>query len=525
MILRLSNRQLFIFGLVVLIIGLAIGSVSLTYPFGRDQGFYAYAGKLLLEGKMNYLYVFDIKPPGSHFLFALAQFFAGESMFNIRVLDILWQTLTSFILFLIAFRLTNQKVLSLISSFLYLLLYFRQDYWHTLQADGMLNLPFAVSILLLISSYDKHSFVKIFLAGILFSMALLFKYTVISFLPLAFICFLYSNKEIRSIKFKNILVFFLGISSLAGLTAALYILSGSFNEMINIQFVQTPLYTKIAYETEYADFIINQLIRLFTISVYAPLIYFSLFAMVLLVLKRKFDFTNALLMSWVISSLFSLIIQWKFYYYHFHVITPALSLGAVLFVSSAQMYINKSKRKLLLAGFSIIFAGFIAFASKPYLGNYETLFSFLSGKQTLKEVYIKNGFTTDSVFMINKSFDAVDFVNQNTGQDDKIYVWGYDPLIYYLSGRKCVSRFVYNIPLLWKGENRELRKEFMYEMNKSNPKLILVESGDPLYFISGYNEDSKRLLERFPEFREFISAKYIFRKSIDDYDFYELKSW
>ena len=131
--LSLSNRQLFTFGLVVLLIGAVIGSVSLTYPFGRDQAIYAYAGKLLLEGKMNYLHVFDLKPPGIHILFSLIQLIFGESMFSARIFDILWQSLTAFVIALISFRLQAGKFLSLLSSFFYLFLYYRLDYWHTLQ--------------------------------------------------------------------------------------------------------------------------------------------------------------------------------------------------------------------------------------------------------------------------------------------------------------------------------------------------------------------------------------------------------
>lgn len=525
MILRLSNRQLFIYGLVIILFGISIGSVSLTYPFGRDQGFYAYIGKLLLEGKMNYLYAFDLKPPGSQFLFAFAQFISGETMFNFRIFDMVWQTLTAYVLFIIAHRLTQNKLLALLASFLYLLLYYRQDYWHTLQADGSLNLPFAICVLLLISSYDRHSFVKIFLAGIMFTAALLFKYTIISFLPLVIICFFISGKEIFSIRIKNIAMFLLGIAVLAGITVILYVSTGAFKEFVNIQFVQTPLYTKIAYETETSEFITSQLIRLFSISVYAPLIYFSLFSLLFLLFKRKMNFVQALLFSWIISSLFSLIVQWKFYYYHFLVIIPALSLGVVIFGSLVSDYISISKRKLVTVIFAVFFVGYIAYAFKPYIENYGTLSSFISGKQTLKEVYIKNGFTADSVFMIRKTFNAIDYVSQNTNTDDLIYVWGYDPLVYYLSGRKCVSRFIYNVPLLWKGENTEFRKEFMNELNNKNPKLILVTSGDPLYFISGYNEDSKQLLERFSEFTAFIKEKYVFKRRIDDYDFYELKNW
>jgi hypothetical protein len=241
--------------------------------------------------------------------------------------------------------------------------------------------------------------------------------------------------------------------------------------------------------------------------------------------KRKIDFNLAILFSWIISSLFSLIVQWKFYHYHFLVIIPPISIGAVLFVSVFLNAIKENRKKIVLGIFGIILAGFIVYAAKPYKDNYATLFSFLSGKQTLREVYIKNGTTTDSVFMISKTFNAVDYVNQHTEHKDNIYVWGYDPLVYYLSGRECVSRFVYNMPLLWKGENKQFREEFMNELNKKAPKLIVIAQRDPVLTISGYDEDSKQALNRFPEFNDFIKSKYDFRATVNDYDFHELKNW
>ncbi len=512
------------YGLVILLIGAAIGSISLTYPYGRDQGIYAYAGKLLLEGNMNYRYVFDLKPPGIHFLFAFIQLIAGESMLSARFFDIVWQSFTGIFIFLIAFRLTGSKALSLTSAFLYILLYFRLDYWHTLQTDGSLNLLFAISVLLLLSSYENHSFLKIFFSGVLFAAALLFKYTIISFLPLLFICFILSEKELFSLRIKNIIVYCIGLLLPIISVTLLYYFSDSINELVDIQFVQTPLYTKIAYETESTKFIIDHIVRLFTYSVYSPLILFSAIAFIIVIIKKKIDFVNLLLFAWIFSAIFSLLIQWKFYYYHFLVIIPPIALGTAYGLSLTKEYL-KLKPALYKTVFIFFIIGFTLFAFKPYIQNYSTLNDYIIGKQSLNEVYIKNGFTSDSVFMIGKTFKAVEQVKQDTNPDNGIYVWGFDPLVYYLSGRKCVSRFIYNFPLLWKADNNAFRKEFMNEITKNNPKVIIVAKNDPLMFISGYNEDSKQLLQRFPEFNSFINSKYTYKTSIDDYEFYELKNW
>jgi hypothetical protein len=394
-----------------------------------------------------------------------------------------------------------------------------------MQADSMLNLPFALCVLLLILSYSEHSFIKIFLSGILFALALMFKYTVISFLPLVVICFLISANDLKSIRIKNIFVFLFGTISLCGAAALWYSFAGGLSDMLDIQFGQTSQYTKIAYETETGEFISSHIIRLFTYSVYSPLIWFSFAGFFVMYIKRKLDFRHLLIFSWILSSLFSLIVQWKFYHYHFLVIIAPISIGAVLFVSLVKDYAIENKKKVMIAALGLISACFVIYAGKPYVDNYNTLFSFASGKLSLKDAYIKNGITTDSVFMIRKTFNTIDYVNQNSIITDNIFVWGYDPLVYYLTGRHCVSRFVYHIPLLWKAGNDNFRKEFMVDMNNTNPKLIVIANNDPLYYISGYNEDSKQLLERFPEFNNFITEKYIFKKRIDDYDLYEIKNW
>lgn len=522
---RLTNKQLAFYSLALLAFAALLGSVSLTYPFGRDQGIYAYAGKLLLEGKMNYKEVFDLKPPGIHFFFSFIQLVAGESMLNARILDILWQFITAVVVMIISSRLTRSIYLPVISAFLYIFLYYRLDYWHTLQADGALNLFFALTVLLTISSYYSHSFLKIFASGLVFGIALLFKYTIILFLPLLLLCFMYSSSELRSLRIKNIVVFLSGLLSIIISVILLYQFTGALAELINVQFVQTPLYTSIAYETESGGYIFSQLLKLFVYSVYAPLIWFAIAGFTLLIRAKKIDFPSLVVFSWVAASLFSLIIQWKFYYYHFLVIIAPLAVGAVYFVSLLLVKLPEKKKYAAKWALAVFFIAFAGYAFKPYLTSYPVLFSVLSQQRSLKDAYKYNGFTTDSVFMISKTLRAVETVENETNKTDNIFVWGFDPLVYYLSGRNCTSRFIYNFPLLWKGENSDLKKEFMGKMEANPPKMILVAKNDPLLFISGYNEDSKQLLGRFTEFNSFINSRYSLYTSIDDFDYYKLKNW
>ncbi|MGH2575234.1 MAG: glycosyltransferase family 39 protein, partial [Ignavibacteria bacterium] len=187
MTLILSNKQLFRYLFVILLIGVILGSISLVYPFGRDQGIYAYIGKLINEGKIDYKYSYNLRPPGVHYVFAFSQMILGKSMMSMRVFDIFWQAITAFIIFLVTLELSKKKLISLVPSVLYIYLYYRLNYWHTLQTDGFMVLPFAVCILLLIKFGINNSGLNLFLSGCFFSITIFFKFTVIIFLPLLFI--------------------------------------------------------------------------------------------------------------------------------------------------------------------------------------------------------------------------------------------------------------------------------------------------------------------------------------------------
>lgn len=70
-------------------LGMLFGSVSLAYPFGRDQGLYFYVGREWLErGALPYLGSFDVKTPGIYALHALLIALFGERFWAIRLAEL-----------------------------------------------------------------------------------------------------------------------------------------------------------------------------------------------------------------------------------------------------------------------------------------------------------------------------------------------------------------------------------------------------------------------------------------------------
>ena len=137
--LRENTRYIGFLAVFVLI----LGAPSLLYPFGRDQGEYAVIARAALDGKVIYRDVFNVKPPMTHLIHQIALILGGHQMLSIRLLDLFWQMLTAILLFVLANRIFNQKLIGVISGCLYAASYYSLGFWDTAQTDGFITLPIA----------------------------------------------------------------------------------------------------------------------------------------------------------------------------------------------------------------------------------------------------------------------------------------------------------------------------------------------------------------------------------------------
>ena len=81
--------------LAITVVALCLVSGGLFFPFGRDQGNYAYPAWAWLDGQMPYRDVYVFKPPATVWVHALAQLLFGHSMVAVRILDLGWTVATA----------------------------------------------------------------------------------------------------------------------------------------------------------------------------------------------------------------------------------------------------------------------------------------------------------------------------------------------------------------------------------------------------------------------------------------------
>jgi hypothetical protein len=111
-------------------------------------------------------------------------------------------------------------------------------------------------------------------------------------------------------------------------------------------------------------------------------------------------------------------------------------------------------------------------------------------------------------------------VRARTRREDKVFVWGFEPVIYWLSGREPASRFVYNVAQRSPWQADYARKELLADLAKNPPALVIVQSRDVFPSVTGDTLDSRDSLPGFPELKRLIDTRYTFSKTIEDFELY-----
>src|ERR1700733_9025510 len=94
--------------LVVLLVLLFVGFIRfrlLEVPLERDEGEYAYAGQLILQGIPPYELAYNMKLPGTYFAYALGMAVFGQTIKGVHLTLIAVNSLTIVFVFLVGRKL------------------------------------------------------------------------------------------------------------------------------------------------------------------------------------------------------------------------------------------------------------------------------------------------------------------------------------------------------------------------------------------------------------------------------------
>lgn len=484
---------------------------SINTPFERDEGEYAYAAKVLLNGDLPYRDSFMLKPPMIIYTYALGQAIDSTHVWPPRVLRII------FILGIIAltglivkkeygenFAIASMFLITPMLSFPYLA---------SLAANTeiFMLLPLMGVVALYIFNYEKEkqSFHVLFFAGFLGMTALLYK--PISLLPLIFIFCIWlfkiwqKDKKIKDILMSKFFIF-------SGITTSLLLFLGYF---LIKDGGKSFFENVITYNFYYLDAVSNNFSTLFRqINIFWskwPILCILLISYLFIRPKNYFIYFGLFLTS------FLMIFRSNLFHYYIILIPfwAILIIGSIEYISS---YLNK---KYNIKNSPIIISSILVISM---LIPIQTQF-FKTPNEISTWIYGMGNPFIESKIVAEK-------IKEITKENDTIFIAGSEPQILFYANRKSSSRFVITYPFLIKSRvQMDYKKEAMNEILQNNPKVIVISQREESGFVNeenptifkdfiyellnkNYHLIGGYVLEKKPSWREDLNANQISNSSL-----------
>jgi hypothetical protein len=502
----------------------------LTFSFGRDQGIYAVVGDGILHGEVPYRHLWDFKPPGIFFIYALGELLFGKNMMALRLLEALSLFGCVALMRKISFTLFENRTIGLVGGALSALIHVEMDFWHTGQPETFGAFFTLLGLMLTLEETPRRARLA-FYVGLTFGVAALLKP------PLgggALVCaaYLAQNERVRQpsggplVALRPLLWLGLGGALPALACIAWFALRGGLHDFYWTMAQFTPGYTTLSWEGRRASDMLYYAIEeaFFKFSALAAAGVIS--AIAIAPLGRREREGLFLVLGVIAIHVAGIAMQGKFFAYHYGATLPLISL-----LGGLGLY--KLWRKCLLGGIGgpLAFFSFVAVAV-PMRYAVRDLPQFVWERSWIRLQYLLRMAPYDSREAMDQQLSYVaDYdlladrqvareVRARTRRDDKVYVWGFEPAIYWLSGREPASRFIYNVAQRSPWEMQYARRELLADLARNKPALVVVQSRDVFPSVTGDALDSRDSLPGFPELQRLIDSQYTFSKKVEDFDLY-----
>ncbi len=509
---------------MVLLLSLAAGaallSPLLTYPFGRDQGVFAAAADVLARGGVPYRDFWDVKPPAIFYLYWVSFALFGRSMLAPRLLDLLWMLATAGAIAYLGRRLFSAWAGAAGAVFFLIRYVAGNSFWNTTQPDGFAALPLVLSAGALASAEEKRKPGMAAFCGGLIGLAVLLKFTLGVLLVVPLLAVLLSRDEPRRARVVRAAAYLAGCGGLLGLVAVALWRAGALPDMIEVLFTWNVEYSRLRVPIPLARDPVRQTLR-FLIGDPHPLLFpvglLALVGTAHLIVRRSSSRLRWLVPTWGVALMASVWAQGKYYTYHWLPVLPPVALLAGYGMSFMGRRLCDSLSRPAAAALCAV--GIAAVLTPLGLAYWRFLnwpVHHLAGKvgrSTFLARYDRYG---DFSLRADRSVAA--FVRENTRPSDYIFVWGFEPLIYFLADRPPATRFIYTVPLVTTWSPADWRRELMRDMRQNRPAYIVVAHNDRLPWMTGRRDDSAEQLAGFDALSDFIQAEYVCQRRVEDFD-------
>ena len=446
-----------VFGVVI-----AIRIRLLGIPLERDEGEYAYAGQLILQGIPPYELAYNMKFPGTYAAYAVIMSMFGQTVTGVHLGLLVINAATIVLIFFLGRKVVN-STMGLVGAMSYAVLSVSPSVLgFAAHATHFVLLPVLGATLLLFSSRDRQTFGRLFASGSLFGIGLLMKQPAVFFALFGTI-YLISRDLHRRVRARTILVrgltFSAGVILPVGVTCLLLWRVGVFDRF---------WFWTIDYARQYGSLVpFNQAEQLFAYSTKEitlagwPIWILAGIGLLAGLWEERARSNAAFLIGFLFFSSLAICPGLYFRLHYFILVLPAVSLLAGVAISRLSDLVV-SRGTVVRFSCLLILGAALAW---PIITQ-RKFFLEASPSDASRMIYPESPFA--------ESIRIGDYLREQTSRGDTIAVLGSEPQIYFYSNRHSATGYIYTYGLMEAQKYAgQMQQEMIREIEHARPKFLI----------------------------------------------------
>jgi hypothetical protein len=449
----------------VILFTVAIRVRLLEVPFERDEGEYAYAGQLMLQGVVPYAQAYNMKVPGVYAVYALFMAVFGQTHSAIHLGLVFINVTTILLLFFLAKRLFG-LLAGMGAAATFGLLSLGQSVQGIFANAEHFVIVFALGgILLMVRAVEQQKWVSLLIGALLLGLGFVMKQHGIAFIVFAGGYVILSKFGRDSFRLKSLvtgsLLFLIGVLLPFVIVCIILWWAGVFEKF---------WFWTFKYAQEYISEVpvskgLNDLKVRMTEVISSAILLWSLAGIGLISFcwnkqaRRHAVFVIALLFC----SFLAICPGLYFRNHYFLLLLPAVSLLAGVGVSSVRDLLAQNRSFLEAKVLPIVLAAIVLVYTIHQQRNF---FFEMNPTMTSRAVYGANPFP--------ESLEVGRFIKERSAKEDKIAVIGSEPQIYFYSNRRSATGYIYFFALMEAHPYAaQMQEEMIREIESASPKFLV----------------------------------------------------
>ncbi len=486
----------------VVFVGLSIllafwALATLSWPFGWDQGLFAWVGDVVSRGGLPYRDAWDLKGPAVHYTFAAAQWVFGAHSWSIRVFDLFGLTVAVWVLFRVL-RDLDSNTAARYGAMLFVLWFASGSYWHTAQPDGWIAMLTIVACGPLLAARAPRWFYYAF-AGMVIGVISLYKfpYLVLGAVVIADI-WIRSGPWTRRVGLSAVV----GVGWLAPIAVAVWWFAahGGLVELYEVTLVY-PMEVYASAElgglSQRVRGLVEHVLTGPVAVMVLPILPLGLYASWRL--DRR---ATVVLTIWLAVSMAVVMLQGRFFLYHWLPTLPPMVILAAIGIARVVAELREVDRsavpgiRWLAAGVGLMLLGHTIVRPTVETGRW---LAWSVG--AISRDQYEAGFGSPA-----EDLAVARYLREHSEPSDGVVIWGWNSAVLFLSQRISPTRFGYSMPLMM-GDGHPIqeryRTEFLCALEDSPPRYIVVGSLSTQILHGTYH------LEDFPAFHRMVKEAFV----------------